>query len=133
MTAKTQADASGVLRFLFDKFDKESATDEELHFLSFASDEASAIAQSLGTAVAGIGCLVAHDQNAEAGILKSGALQSYDLPALLFNIGDALKTISELSFIGSEASFHQLERLKANGNNKSRRARPAEDSSRDGI
>ena len=124
-----QADAAGVLSFLFDKLDKTAVTDEELLFLSSAADEASAMARSLSDTVAGIGCLIAHDRNGDVGTAKNGALQGDDLPAFLFNISDALKTISELSFIGSEASFHQHERLTANANNKSRRPRSAKDSS----
>jgi len=128
--SKMLPNAAGVLGLLWDRLDKKAAPDEVLDFLSSAADEASGMARSLSDTVEGIACLISQDQGDDVGVSKCGSLQGTDLPILLFNISDSLKTIAELAFIGSEASFHLQERQAAKANGKSRRTRPAEDSSK---
>ena len=130
MSNNTPADASGVLSFLWGKFDCKTASDEELDILAGADEEAQSMARGLSDIVSSVGCIIAEAQAADR---QNGPLQHRDLPSFLFSISDSLKTISELSFIASEASFHQRQRLTANGNNKSRRVHPAEDSSRKSV
>jgi hypothetical protein len=127
MSTNMPADASGVLSFLWGKFDSKTASDEELDFLSGANEESQSMARGLSITVSSVGCIIAE---AQAAGRENGPLQHKDLPPFLFSISDSLKTIAELAFIASEASFHQRERLEAKAPGKSRRARPAEDSSR---
>jgi len=126
MSTNMPADASGVLNFLWGKFNSKTASDEELDFLAGANEESQSMARGLSITVSSVGCIIAE---AQAAGRENGPLQHKDLPSFLFSISDSLKTIAELAFIASEASFHQRERLAANGNTESRRVRPAQDSS----
>jgi hypothetical protein len=76
---------------------------EQLKFLSRCSETASFMAEQLGSTVSGIGCLVSWDDQpgqASAGNFREGR----ELSNLLFTIADHVRVISELAFIGSEAS-----------------------------
>ena|SRR5476649_2399431 len=130
MSTNMPADTAGVLNFLWGKFDSKTASDEELEFLTGANEEVQSMAQCLSVTVSSVGCIIG---DAQAAGREGGSLQHHDLPTFLFSIADSLKTIAELSFIASEASFHQRQRLTANGNTKSRRVRPAQDSSQERV
>ncbi len=130
MSNNTQADASGVLSFLWGKFDCKTASDEELDFLAGADEEAQSMARGLSDIVSSVGCIIAE---AQAAGRENGPLQHRDMPSFLFSISDSLKTIAELAFIASDANCVQKARLKATAIAKSRRIRPAQDSSRDGV
>jgi hypothetical protein len=128
--SKVLANAAGIISLLWEKLDKDAATDGDLDFLSDASEESAYMAICLKETVSGIGCLVLSDQQPG---LKSGALQGPALASLMFTISGALDTISELSRVGHEASYLLRERLAAKADKKSRRVRPTEDSSGGGL
>ncbi|KAK43627.1 hypothetical protein BG58_31360 [Caballeronia jiangsuensis] len=125
-----QANAAGLLAFLWTTFEPGKASDEELKFLAGAACEASSTARSLSHTVSGVGCLVAEDlDNGQ----KSGALQGEGLPSFLFGISEQLDTIAQMAFIGSEAASYLDMRQGARTKAVARRARTGEDSSKEGA
>lgn len=100
----------GFITFMWDHMDTSTLSDVELDWLSSATDIASLWAQNLGDTLSGIGCLISDDVSADT-VARSGALQSNDLPSLLFSTADSLRTISAMTHIGSEAEFKLRDRL----------------------
>ncbi|SAL17015.1 hypothetical protein AWB71_00687 [Caballeronia peredens] len=128
-----QANAAGLLQFLWSKFDVEKASDEELMSLSTADEEAAVMAKQLGSVVNGVGSLIVTDMDVEADLQRSGALQGAELPTLLRNIADQVNTIAELSFIGSQANFYLNMRVEARAKSVSRRVQTGKQSSQEGA
>jgi hypothetical protein len=56
-------------------------------------------------------------------------INGIDLPMALVNLSDAMRMVSELTFIGSEASFEEKKRIEAKAKLSSKRAHTAQDSS----
>jgi len=127
--AKRHPDAIGLLDFFWNRFDANTAPDEDLEYLSGAADEAANAALQLSAHISGIGGLIDHDQNTE-NQMKCGELQDTDQAALLYRIADELKVIGHLANIGSEADCvlraRMAEKLAAS---RSRRTRISEQSS----
>lgn len=105
-------DSAELINFLWQRLDDDKASDADLEWLSGATDNASLMAQNLGETLSGIGCLIGEDCfNGREGRAHSGALQGEDMPSLLFTAADALRTISAMTFVGSEAEFKLRDRL----------------------
>ncbi|MFM0136835.1 hypothetical protein [Caballeronia grimmiae] len=119
-------DAVGVLRFLWDKFDANTATDEELEFLSCATDEATTISHSVADELFGIAVFVGGERQAGRQVEK---INGIDLPVALINLSQTMRMVGELTFIGSEASFEERKRSEAKL--KSRRVERAKQSERE--
>lgn len=104
-TPRRACDAAGLLHFLWAKFDSETesgASDEELAWLADASSEAHLTAANLGETLEGLAALIGFE--IDEGGCRSGAFQPYGLPGLLYGAAATAKTISEMAYIGSEAS-----------------------------
>ncbi|KVG31994.1 hypothetical protein [Burkholderia diffusa] len=109
--ANRQPDAAGLLAFLWDRFDANAASDEDLEYLAVATAEAANTAFRLGTVISGIASLVGNDRGAEDAP-DCGALQDRSQATLLHYIADEIETIGRLAHIGSESDFRLLARLK---------------------
>jgi len=112
--ANRQPDAAGLLAFLWDHFDADTASDEDLEYLSVATDEAASAAFKLSTLISGIGCLIDEDRGPEDAP-ECGALQDARQTTLLYHIADEVETIARLARIGAESEgrlrFRMKERL----------------------
>ncbi|AOJ86145.1 hypothetical protein WS87_05415 [Burkholderia sp. MSMB0856] len=125
--SKRQPDAAGLLAFLWDRFDAETASDEDLAYLSAASEEAANMAFKLSDHVAGIGCLIDYDRGAET---RCGSLQDSEQASLLFRLADEIAAIGHMASIGSESESRLRHRISARLDaGKSRRIRTSEQSS----
>ncbi|AOJ87467.1 hypothetical protein WS87_12665 [Burkholderia sp. MSMB0856] len=109
--ANRQPDAAGLLAFLWDHFDANTASDEDLEYLAVATGEAVNAAFKLGTVISGIACLVGDDRGADDNP-ECGALQDGSQSTLLHFIADEVETIGRLAYIGSESDFRLRTRLK---------------------
>lgn len=103
------ADVSGLLRFFHDRFDAKNATDDELEFLAFATEEASASASELSALLSNIANVVSEDE--EKGNCGSFRGQG-DVPRLLWMISNRLREIEVAALIGSEGEFKLRERYR---------------------
>lgn len=127
--SKRQPDAAGLLTFLWDRFDVKAATDEELQYLSAASEEAANAAWRLSEHISGVGGLIQYDRGSDDKP-KCGALQDTDQAGLLYRIANELETIGRLAYIGSESDYALRTRLTEKlAASKSRRTRIPEQSS----
>jgi len=100
----------GFMMFMWEHMDISTMSDANLEWLSSATDIASLWAENLGDTLSGIGCLINDDVSADK-VAPNGALQSNDLPSLLFSAAESLRTISAMTQIGSEAEFKLRDRL----------------------
>jgi len=100
----------GFMTFMWAHMDTSTMSDANLEWLSSATDIASLWAENLGDTLSGIGCLINEDVSADK-VARSGALQSNDLPSLLFSAAESLRTISAMTQIGGEAEFQLRDRL----------------------
>ncbi|MFJ1214522.1 hypothetical protein [Burkholderia pyrrocinia] len=109
--ANRQPDAAGLLAFLWDHFDADTASDEDLEYLSVATEEAARAAFRLSSIVSGIGSLIDDDRGAEDKP-ECGALQDATQSTLLYHIADEVEAIARLAHIGSESEGRLRFRLK---------------------
>lgn len=103
-------DSAGLLEFLIGRIDLKQLDDEDLDFLSEASENAAGEAATLSRVVTGIACLISEEQMNTG--MKSGALQDTDLPSLLWFISSQISAIGQMAFIGSEALYRQQVRAR---------------------
>lgn len=104
--------APNLIRFFSDRFDLKAASDEDVHYLSNAAEEAGDMARALAEHVVGVGCLISTDLAVE-NTSKSGALQGHQQADLLFHIANQIETIGHLASIASEAAYEELKRAEA--------------------
>jgi len=109
--ANRQPDAAGLLAFLWDRFDTNTASDEDLEYLSVATEEAASAAFKLSTLISGIGCLSDEARGPEDAP-ECRALQDARQTTLLYHIADEVETIARLARIGSESEGRLRFRLK---------------------
>lgn len=127
--SKRQPDAAGMLAFFWDHFDATAASDEDLEYLSVATEEAATAAFRLSTIISGISSLIGGDRNTE-GNPQCGALQDEDQSTLLYHFADEVEAIARLAHIGSESDFRLRTRLKERlAAGRSRRTHTPEQSS----
>ncbi|MEM5419645.1 hypothetical protein [Paraburkholderia ferrariae] len=95
----------GILRYLWSHLDSQidSVSDEDLRWLSRATEEASLMALNLDKTVSGVAALLAYEIDSKG--CRSGSFQPYDLPELLWGIASTVGTIGEMVTIGGEADF----------------------------
>jgi hypothetical protein len=108
--ANRQPDAAGLLAFFWGRFDTDAASDEDLEYLSVATEEAANAAFRLSTVISGIGCLIGDDRGVEDKP-ECGALQDGSQSTLLHLIADEVEAIARLAHIGSESEGRLRARL----------------------
>ncbi|WP_124581858.1 hypothetical protein [Burkholderia contaminans] len=127
--SKRQPDAAGMLAFFWDHFDATAASDEDLEYLSVATEEAANAAFKLSTLISGVGCLIDEDRGPNNDP-ECGALQDASQTTLLHHIADEVETIARLARIGGEAEGRLRSRLKERlAAGRSRRTHTPEQSS----
>ncbi|PAJ77312.1 hypothetical protein CJO71_30160 [Burkholderia ubonensis] len=119
--ANRQPDAAGLLAFLWDHFDADTASDEDLEYLSVATEEAANAAFRLSTVISGISCLIGDDRGIHD-TPECGALQDATQSTLLHHIADEVEAIARLAHIGAESEgrlrFRLKERLATNSSRR---------------
>jgi hypothetical protein len=108
-SANHTCDSVGILRFLWDKFDAKKATDDELEYLSSATDVARTRARGIADELFDMALTVSSERFAGLEVKK---LNGVELSIKLGNISDEMRLMSQLTFIGSEASFEEKKRLE---------------------
>ncbi|MCW3539311.1 hypothetical protein [Burkholderia cenocepacia] len=86
-------------------------SDDELKFLSVASEQASDDAIDLSDVVSGIGCLISEDQTRPGTIF--GSFQGSDISNLLHFIANQLNVIGQMASIGKDADYCLRRRAEA--------------------
>jgi hypothetical protein len=127
MSANHTCDAVGIMRFLWDKFDAKTATDDDLDFLACATDEATTVARSAADELFGVALHIGGERSAGRQVEK---VNGVDLPMVLINLSNVMRMVGELAFIGSEAAFE--ERKRAEAKNRSPRVERTKQSSQEG-
>ncbi|WP_175872683.1 hypothetical protein [Burkholderia sp. BCC0397] len=127
--SKRQPDAAGLLAFFWGRLDTNTASDDDLMYLSGAADEAANAAFKLSAHIADVAGLIDGDRGID-GKPQCGSLQDADQTALLYRISDEVEAIARMAHIGSESEsilrFRLMEKLETSN---SRRIRTAEQSS----
>ncbi|WP_431226810.1 hypothetical protein [Burkholderia contaminans] len=122
--ANRQPDPAGLLAFFWDRFDSSAASDEDLAYLSLATDEAANAAFKLSAHIAGVACLVDSDRGID-NKPQCGSLQDADQTALLYRISDEVEAIARMAHIGSESEsilrLRLAERLSASNSRRVQR------------
>ncbi|RKU02488.1 hypothetical protein C7H84_15895 [Burkholderia sp. Nafp2/4-1b] len=103
-----QADAAGLLAFFTDRLDLKTLSDDELEFLSFASESAVNDALSLQEQVSGIAGLIAQDRGQKDP--GSGCLQGDNQAGLLWKIAGDVEVIARMMAISADADCERLTR-----------------------
>ncbi|MEK6357512.1 MAG: hypothetical protein V4796_32485 [Burkholderia cenocepacia] len=106
------ADCAGLLAFFIGHIDIKQLDDEDLEFLSDASEQASGEAATLSQVVSGLGCLISEDAMRSGGSC-TGSFQGDDVPNLLWFIANQIDSIGQMAFIGSEADYQLRTRAQA--------------------
>ena len=103
---------AGLLRFFWERLDSQfdSVSDEELKWLTKASDNAQLMAGNLGKTVAGVAALVSYEMDRKG--IRSGAFQPHGLPEFLYGFADVAETIEQMIAIASESDFLLRERYR---------------------
>lgn len=104
-------DQAGLLRFLWDKFDVKSATDEELDYLASSIDSATTAARFASAQLAD---MAMHIHDAQSSGREVTKFDGIDFPVALTNLSQVMRMIDELTFIGSESTFEERKRAEAN-------------------
>ncbi|CAN0624350.1 conserved protein of unknown function [Burkholderia multivorans] len=112
MSNRFQPDAASLIQFFAGHFDMKSASDDDLEFLSHASEEAESMAIALADHVVGVGCLINTDRD-DANRSKCGSLQDDQQDGLLWHIANQIQVIGKMAYVGSEAAYQQRIRAEA--------------------
>ncbi|EKS73141.1 hypothetical protein BURK_001700 [Burkholderia sp. SJ98] len=126
----TQTDAAGLLQFLWQHFDAEGASDDELAHLSQAGEEAGHMGRLLAESILSAASSV-HDADV-LGKQPVCEIHGTDLSGYLFSVASQLNIISEMAGIASDAAYVMNKRLAARAKNSSRRAQTNKQSSQEG-
>ncbi|VWM20556.1 hypothetical protein [Burkholderia lata] len=122
--ANRQPDAAGLLAFFWDRFDASAASDEDLAYLSVATDEAANAAFKLSAHIAGLACLIDGDRGIDDKP-QCGSLQDADQTALLYRIADEVEAIARMAHVGGEAEsilrFRLMEKLATSNSRRVQR------------
>lgn len=111
MSDNHTCDQAGLLRFLWDKFDAKTATDEELDYLASSIDSATTAARFASAQLADM-AIDFHDAQSAGKEIKK--VDGIDVPTVLMNLSQVMRMIEELTFIGSESAFEERRRAEAN-------------------
>lgn len=128
MNENHTCDAVGMFRFLWDKFDAKKATDDDLDYLTGATDVATTIARTVADQLFAVAMEISSERRAGREVER---INGIDLPLALVNLSDEMRMAGELTFVGSEAAFE--ERRRAEANRKSQRAERNKHSERGGT
>ncbi|AMM13348.1 hypothetical protein AX768_03700 [Burkholderia sp. PAMC 28687] len=124
------SDTSNVLQFLWHRFDAKGASDEDLDFLSNASEEASTLANITADTVLAAAAAACEDKEAgrDFSLVNGTSVHNY-----LCQVANTLAVIGQLATIAGGASYVLNERFAARSKEKSQHVGFVEQSSQEAV